>query len=45
VVSLIVGALSAASRLAGGLHRRKQERHQDADDGDDHQQFDKGKTV
>jgi hypothetical protein len=37
----IVLALGAAGRLAGDLQRRQEERHQNSDDGDDHQHFDK----
>src|SRR5438309_499856 len=35
----IVAALAAPSRFASGLNCRQQESHQDADDGDDDQQF------
>ena len=40
----VVHALSAASRLAGRLHCREQQRDQDSDDGDNHQEFDKCKS-
>jgi hypothetical protein len=33
----IVGALSSPRRFARRLHRRQQQRHQHADDGNDHQ--------
>jgi hypothetical protein len=36
----VVGALGPAGGLPRGLHRRQQQRDQDADDGDDHQQLD-----
>ena len=36
----VVGALREPGRLAGRLHRRQQQRDQDADDRDDHQQLD-----
>ena len=36
---LVINTLSAPSRLARGLDRRQQQRHQDTDDRDDHQQF------
>jgi len=41
----VVTALHAASRFASGLHGRQQQRDQNADDGDNHQQFDQSKTV
>ena len=41
----IVDALNAARRLARRLHCRKQERYQDADDGDHDQELDERKTV
>ena len=36
----IIQTLSLAASLSGTLHCRQQERHEDADDRDDHQQFD-----
>ena len=39
----VVAALHVPGGLAGGLHRRQQERDQNADDRDHHQQFHKGK--
>ena len=36
----VVDALRAASGFAGGLDRRKEQGHKDADDRDDDQQFD-----
>jgi hypothetical protein len=41
----IVPALGLPGGLAGRLHRRQQKRDQDADDRNDHQQLDQGKTV
>jgi hypothetical protein len=41
----VVGAPGPVGGLAHLLHSRKQQRNQDADDGDHHQQFDQGKTV
>jgi hypothetical protein len=41
----IVAALHAPRRLARGLHRRQQQRHEDANDGDYHQQLNEGKTT
>ena len=41
----IILALRSPGRLARRLNRRQQQRHQNADDGNDHQQFDKRKTV
>jgi hypothetical protein len=41
----VVLALHAPSGFAGRLHRRQHERHENADDCDDHQQFDERKTV
>jgi hypothetical protein len=35
--------LAQAGRLTSLLHRRKQQRHQHADDGNDHQQFNQRK--
>jgi len=41
----IVGAFHASSRFTGRLNRGKQQRDQNADDGNDDEQFDKCKTV
>ena len=41
----VIQALCAPRRLAGRLHRRQQQRHQDADDGDHDEQFDKCKRL
>jgi hypothetical protein len=41
----VVGALDAAGRLPDLLDRRQQQGDQDADDGNDNQQFDKRKTT
>jgi hypothetical protein len=41
----VVGALRPPSRFSGGLHRWKQKRDQDADDGDNNQQLHQGKTM
>src|SRR5436190_4118902 len=41
----VVLAPRAAGRLAGGLHGRQEQRHQNADDGDYHQQFDERKAA
>ena len=41
----IVGALQTPGRLTRRLHSRQQQRDQDADDRNDHEQFDQGKTV
>ena len=38
-------ALGQPSRLASTLHRRQQQGDENADDGDDHQQFYKGKPC
>ena len=40
----VVGALHPIGGLAHLLHRRQQHADQDADDGDDHQQLDQGKS-
>jgi hypothetical protein len=40
----VVRTLRAACRLASALHRRQQQRDQNADNADHHQQFDKGKA-
>ena len=42
---MVVAALHSPRRLACRLHGRQQQRNQNADDRDDHQQFDQGKTV
>jgi len=39
----VIGTLRAPRRLAGRLHRGHQQCHQDADDGDHDEQFDKCK--
>ena len=41
----IVRALRPAGRLAGGLNRRQQQRHQHADNRDHDEQFDERKAV
>ncbi len=41
----IVATLRAPGRLAGHLHRRKQQRDQDGNDGDNDQQLDQRKTT
>jgi hypothetical protein len=41
----MVAALGAAGRLPRLLHRRQQQRDEDADDGDHDQQFDQGKSA
>ena len=40
----VIRALRAAGRFAGGLHRGKEQRDQDADDGDDDEQLDQGEA-
>ena len=35
----MIAALHPPRRFAGRLHRWQQQRHQDADDGDNHQKF------
>ncbi len=40
----VIGALHASSSFAGRLHGRQQQPDQDADDGDDHQEFNESKT-
>jgi hypothetical protein len=37
----VVAAAHSASSFTSGLHGRKKQAHQNADDGNDHQQFDK----
>ena len=41
----VIGALCPPRCLAGGLNRRQQQGHQDADDRDHDQQFDKRKAA
>ena len=41
----VVGALGHPRRLAGRLHRRQQQRNQDADDRNDDQKLDECKTA
>jgi hypothetical protein len=41
----VIRTLHAAGSLAGGLHRRQEEGHQDADDGDDDEQLDERKAF
>jgi len=41
----VVGALCAASRLAGRLHRREQERDEHPDDRNHHQQLDQREAA
>jgi hypothetical protein len=41
----IVGALHPPRSLAGRLDRRQQQRHQNPDDGNHYQQFDKRKPA
>jgi hypothetical protein len=41
----VVGALRAPRRLARGLHRRQQDRHEHADDRDHDQQLDQRKSM
>ena len=36
----VIGALGTSTCLTRRLNRRQEQRDQDADDGDDHQQFD-----
>jgi hypothetical protein len=38
-------ALYFSSRFPNQVDRRQQQRHEDADHGDHHQEFDEGKTV
>jgi hypothetical protein len=40
----MIGALQASRRLPGRLHRGEQQADQDTNDGDDHQEFHKGKS-
>jgi hypothetical protein len=41
----IVGTLHASRRLPGSLNGREQKPDKDSDDGDDDQEFHKGKTA
>ena len=41
----VVRALGATGGLAGRLHRRKQERDEHGNDGDDHQQLDQREAA
>ena len=41
----IVSTLHASSRLPGSLDGREQKPDKDSDDGDDYQEFHKGKTA
>ena len=41
----VVGALIAPRRLAGSLHGRQEEGHQDADDRNHHQQLDESEAA
>jgi hypothetical protein len=41
----LVAALQAACGFAGALHRRQQQGNEDADDGDDHEQFHEGEAA
>ncbi len=41
----IVRTLASPCRLASGLYRRQKQSDQDADDGNDHQEFDQRKAV
>jgi hypothetical protein len=41
----MVQTLGTAGGFAGGLDRRQEQRDQDADDGDDDQQLDKGEPA
>jgi hypothetical protein len=41
----MVGALNAAGRFPRRLHGREQQRHQNADDGNDNQQFHERETA
>jgi hypothetical protein len=44
-LAVVILALGVAGRFAGDGQCRQQQRYQDADDRDDHQQFDQGKTT
>jgi hypothetical protein len=41
----IVAARHSSGRFAGGLNRRQKQTHQDADDGNHHQQFHQRETT
>jgi len=41
----VVGALRTASSFASCLHGRQEQCHQDANDGDDNEQFNEGKSA
>ena len=41
----VVGTLRFASRFAGHIDRRQQQHDQNADDGDDHQQFNEREAL
>jgi hypothetical protein len=41
----VVTAARPPSAFTGRLHRRKQEPHQGADDGDDHEEFDECESA
>jgi len=41
----VIGALYPPRRFPGRLHGRQEQPHQDADDGNHHQQLDQGKTT
>ena len=40
----VIGAAGAVGRLSDLLHRRQEQGDQHPNNGDDHQQFDEGKT-
>jgi hypothetical protein len=40
----VIGAVRPVGRLAGLLHGRHRQADQDADDGNDHQEFDEGEA-
>jgi hypothetical protein len=44
-LSAIVQTLRSPGRFPSRLNRRQQEGNEDADNGDDNQQFDKGETM
>ncbi len=41
----VVGTLDPAGRRPGGLYRRQHDRDENANDGNHHKQFHKGKTT
>jgi hypothetical protein len=41
----VVAARHASCSFPGGLNGREQETHEDTDDGDNHQEFHKGKAA